>query len=404
MAPRPTRVEWPARTLKALALASILALPGCVGSGDVSPAEPVAGSSAEAGPDTALTDAVASAGFQLRAPVFKELWLNGTFSIHQNTWPVGHHLWMLGQQPPGLVQIDITEHVPRDIPVRLTSEVHADLDQGRLGTWFSTPPEEHWTGVWDQPSGGDLRAEVIIVHASSEPVVANLMYGDVDPQPTFDYTWSVRVEADPQGLPAGVAVGLEVPETASAIQFPFEGEGESAVMIWDAEDRFMGRFDVDGDSLLYEIGDAPRGTWIVMLAAGSADARVQVVGADAAEVLLETVAQDIVASEPQDRTGQRLEWTFESPRAPLQVGFAIEAGGVTMDMHATLTGPVGQLLEAEFTGGPWVGSVDGFSSWHFTPMGATGLEPGAYRANVEFGTAQGSEPHRTQDFLVYYAR
>lgn len=381
-------------------------LAGCIGGQDAAddglddPNGQATGADTAQGP---AEDLLAPVVFDATEPSQEVRWENGTFDITEHSHPKGIATGVVGEYDPDRREIDLTPMVPTGVPAVLTAEINAELGQGDVDLWIDAPDEEIWASDYDAPYGGYTSLAVTIIHTSSEPITLNVRYDEIDDSTGFDYTLRYAAHVDPGLLPAGVPVGVEVPEEATGLRVDFEDEAEGrAVAFWGPDDSFIGRFEPDQRFTLPvdEIG-AP-GEYVVMLPEGSAPARISLVGLTEAPDRLRPLTQDIQFGTPQQASGgeTELSWSFQADRVPLQAGLFWEGSEVSQDTQASLASPTAHLIGLDIDGGPWLGA--GFGT--ITDMGVAGLTTGTYEAQVSFGETLGSSGMTANHVLVFYDR
>lgn len=388
-----------ARNLATPLLAALLTLAsaGCV-SDDAVPAATVT-TPGDVPPPTLDETGSALARFDQARTVATTLWANGTYTLQEHFFPLNWAVSRAGVgPPPGLRFVDITEKIPRGVPIRITAELDAAVTDGSVQVWVEAPFEEVWAGEWELLDAGHAKAELRIVHDSDGPVKVGLFYDEADRSPEFPYTLRIDVRSDPERLMDSVGGTLDVPiDNATLIVTPDRGGVGPEILIWDPDHHYMGRFELRTGATEIPLKD--KGTHLLLLTQGSGDATLAIKGVRQPP-LLGSATQEFETFEATASTSS-IEWSFVADREPIQVGFFASSGTVAMDFSGILSSPEGPLIEREFAGGPWVRPVTGFGTWGWTEMGAPNLVAGNYDARITFEQAAGPDPIQYGHFVVY---
>ncbi len=396
--------------MRALAAVLLLTagLAGCLGGEDGSAG--TTGTEIESastgGDDAGLPEAPPQApvAFTDDAPTHEVAWENGTFQITEHSYPKGMVTGLAGEYDPDRRQIDLTPLVPQGRPVVLTAEINADVGEGDVDIWIDAPSEEVWAAAYDTPYGGYSSIQITLIHTSSDPITLNVRYDEIDDSQSFDYTLRYAAHSDPGLLPAGVPVGIEVPEDAVGLRAEFTDASDGrAVAVWAPDDSFIGRFEPGDERFTLPVDETgATGEYVVMLAEGSGPARISLVGVGETTTKLRPLGQ-VFETGPGVEAGPgetEVSWTFEVDRVPLQAGLSWSASEVSQDTAASLSSPETELLGLSVSDGPWVGAGFGI----LTSMGAQGLTAGTYEAHVSFGENAGPSGMNANHVLVFYDR
>lgn len=389
-------------TVLVAALAVTGAFAGCVGgAADPAIAEPEVPMGTGSDGKPIVTGDWAPFKFDL-PPTYESEWENGTFKLQENNFPLGVVWWNAGMGEQNLRTIDLTDKVPKNVPVRLVASVDAQVaNGGDVDIWFDVPFDEVWSGTWDTPFGGKSEIEIRIVHKSDAPIRAVLAYGEYDQSAEFAYSWNVQVIAEPEALLEGVAAAFEVPEGGATLGVDLLVPGRTpAVLLWDPADNFLGRFPVTGGRFERPLTES--GEYLIMLAGGSGHGRFGLKDVEETSVM-RPIDQEIVQHE-MTAPGPSVEWTFTADRVPIQAAFYAISGSVASDFTGSLQGPDGKLFDVAFSGGPWVRPVTGFGTFEWTDMGGPGLDAGTYTAKAAFAQSFGPDPMVYGDYLVFLQR
>lgn len=339
---------------------------------------------------------------------------DGTFELGQQWDNNGAYLSEVGYDTGSAHVRDITEKVPSGIPVQITIEVDAQLQEGDVDLWLNVPQNEVWTRTGDAPRGGWTMLEYRLVHTSSEPIELVVFYDEVEPAQSFDYVVTYEIVAQPFLLLPGVPVTVEVPRGASSIEATFNGTDTGALHVFDPQDRLVARVEsADGLANHTLAPGAPVGEYVVMLdSQATGPAHLFVYAPSEAEGEPEPVAFGLVTQDIQSTdaspfaAGEAGEVTFEASRTPLQVGVQVHIDTVSEGFSVALTGPDGELLSGEIDFGtppPFEVSPDGDMGFTFlTHVGTEGLAPGSYTGTFTPGGTNGEG--RIHGWVVDYQR
>lgn len=401
-------------------LALAIALAGCL-SGD----EPVDAATTQSDPVVAPDVTRAEDGVKLYAARFGEgapvdvtEWHNGTFKIeqHRRVGPLPGAA--PAQQAGSVLEFDITKLVPQGIPTLVIAEVDAELAQGDLDLGMNVPDGEWRTGNWNTPSGGFSRFETGIVHTSADPISVVLAYDEVEPQPEFAYTLSIRVVSDPALLLNGIVSAATLPADA---KLEVEAIGEArdagpeveafALHVFGPDDALVGSFPLaSGATPIALPAGSPAGEYVLLLSQGGRNARVLVEGAPAP---MRALGIEWLSGEMAelDATGHgTVSATFD--KAPLLVGVFFTAPNVARSMQFAMTGPKGPLFSGSDGSSdlPWLSfGVPGgpmfMNAWGWDSLwGAPELVPGAYQADIAFESGAGAQPAVAQVYAAFFQR
>lgn len=359
---------------------------GCVGAPDAPVAiesEPFALDATGAGAPPAV------AAFPGDVHVDSTLWANGTYRVEEQGDWVGLARDLAGQPQAGLRWLDLSALVPLGVPARVVAEVDADVTRGDVDLWIDAPEEAWWAGDRDTPLGGWSRVEVTLLRTTSDPVRVGLYYDEAEPAAEFAYTLFAEVHADSDLLRPGVAAALEVPSEGA--RWTVEAETlreDAALLVFDPDDAFVGRFALADGATEIALDEAPAGEYVVVLSEGAARARITVEGIAAT---LRPVGWEYVEKEGTTAADGKMRWTFSTDRVPIQAGIFFRSGAAANDVDVRLASPDRELVAERWTGGPWL-NVDpvfgSFFGW-MTDVAAEGLVAGAYEASAEFGANAG---------------
>ncbi|MBW3583199.1 MAG: hypothetical protein KY455_08895 [Euryarchaeota archaeon] len=351
--------------------------------------------------------------FADREPYLHETTEDGTFAAGEHWTGVGEGTARLGHDAGSMHMRDISGHVPKGVPVKVTASVAADLAEGDIDLWIQAPFDEVWSFDGEFPRGGTSSLTMTLVHTSEDPVWVVVFYDEPEPVEEFEYILTYTIESDPGLLLPGVPLSVEVPSGARSIEVTFDGVTGDAVWLWAPDDTLIGRFDNTEQVWNHTFeGGARRGAYVVMTPQGAPVANITVhtiepLGAErrTAPLPLGILMQDIQQTSPVRFAAEEegtLEETFE--RAPIQVGLQVQVATLTHGVEMRLDGPEGTLREWSFKDDlPWVAPAPdqsvGFT--FMTEMGVEGLAAGTYTASFS-----GDPNSEGEMFLwhVYYAR
>jgi len=382
-------------TLGLVVAVSVL-LAGCTGS----PNLPASVTTSDAAMVPIVKDAAgnALARFGVERAVSQTIWANGTFKADESFFPLQLVPVMAGLPLKGIHTTPITDAVPKGVPVRITSEVHADVTDGDVDLWLNIPFDEMWAGTWDTPPGGYSKIETRIVHLSDDPLGVSVGYAELDHQPEFTYTLRIDVTYDPEALVDSVGATLDVPvEGARLLVDAAAGGPDAALLVWGPDKKLVDRFALQAGA--NEIQLAAAGQHLLLLAQGSGDATLAIDGVSEPP-RLGHAKQEIVDFMGESQ-GPKVTWSFDADRAPIQVGFFANSGTVASDFSGLLTSPKGRLIESHFTGGPWVRPVMGFGAGEWTAMGGKNLVAGKYDFEISFSQNAGPDPIHYGHWFVF---
>lgn len=401
---------------RTLVLAAALILTGCLGDepAEVATAVPDADAPADA-PRTEDGTLLHVARHAAGSPVDVTQWMNGTFRIEQHG-RLGP-LPGLPVEPRGVVVHDVTDLVPIGVPVRVFAEVNAELSHGDVDLGLWTPDGSWRTGNWNTPRGGFSSFETGLVLSAAGTVAVILEYDEVEPQPEFPYTLSIRVVSDPELLVNGIVTGVTLPADA---RFQVEAIGAPRTEGPEVDAFSLHVFAPDGAALatfplasgttpIALPAGSPAGEYAFLLSQGGRNARVLVEGAPAPmrPLALEWVNGEEV---PLDASGRgTAAATFD--RVPLLVGVFFSAPNVAQNVDVALSGPAGPIFADRIdTEVPWV-SFDAAGVVSFTNgfgwdslWGPPGLRAGTYEAEVAFERAASAQPAVAQVFAAFHVR
>jgi hypothetical protein len=385
--------------LVCLALSISFALAGCVdGTGTPEAAPPEAAAGVPVVKDPAGN---ALARYDLAKPVAQTVWANGTYKAEEAFFPLGLAPAMLGLPPNGLRVADVSEFVPRNVPVRIITEVHAQVTDGDVDLWLNVPFNEVWAGTWDTPRGGYSKIETRMVHASDDPILVVLGYDELDRSTEFSYTLRIDILSEPERLVDAVGASLDVPVANATLLVNLERAGDQpALLAWGPDGKALGRVDVKQG--VNEVKLAEKGEHLLLLTEGTGDATLALQGVSESP-RLRPAEQEIVEF-MSDTSQSSAAWSFEADRAPLQVGFFASSATVASGFSGSLTSPAGTLIESRASDTlPWVRPFAGFGIGEWTTMGAEGLVKGKYDFTVSFETSAGPDPIHYGHFIVFIA-
>lgn len=340
-------------------------------------------------------------------PVLVEEDVEGHFDLQEHGDPGGDVQQIAGRDPGNHHRYDISEHVPVGVPTRIVLEVDADLEHGDLDLWLDVPAEEIWTSEANAPTGGYTWIAFHVVRSGQADIGVVVIYDDLEPAPGFDYTLRLTVESDPAVLLAGVPVALPVPRDALALELAFQDDPPTRVWFWGPDDEVIGVEPSDNGDWTVALSVA--GDHVLLLPEGSPMAVVSLLLPQTTEaptplrfdLLRQQITQTEEVAFDVDTPG---ETTFEVAGVPIQMGLQIDIDRATKDVHATLEGPEGMLINVAFTDDVPFHTVSpdgGFSFTILTDIGREGLTEGTHTATFR-GDPNGAGA--LSAWIIHYAR
>lgn len=368
-----------------VALFAITALAGCVQDDDGS--TPGAANIAESGAAGLLggTHRAVVVGpdegwFQFDAPAqVSSLVIEGSFPGYEAFTPIHNAVNAVGQPTPNQPWRieDITDNVPAGVPVRIQTHLTHGSDGG---TWVGGPNPIFWT--YDPTGQGTgMRIDTVLVRGPEDAVIIGVWNSEAAAAAETPFSVDVDIETLSKWLPPAIAYGVKVGKEQS-LQLEFDASpGTEAVWIWDAGDKFLGRFSVEDQLLTVDSFDPElrlkSGEWVVFVVEREPSFRMRVLGTEDLRPPEVRVMQQLTVTQgPWPVTGgQPLTETFDVPVVPFQVGFSYNTPQMSVDMQLALHDPAGKMvLRAEEPGAIPLG-VQGFLN---TDMGLPAVEPGTY--------------------------
>lgn len=352
----------------------------------------------------------------LDAPYHHEETEDGTFALGEHWDRNGEFQDNAGMDSGSLHLRDISDKVPKGVPVRITLDLTSDMTEGDLDLWLDIPFQEVWAADFDTPRGGTSSASYTIVHTSDDPIRLAVFYDEPEPAEEVRYEVTYVIDADPSLLLPGIPVVVPLPAGTSSLALASATGATGPVWLWDAEDVFLGTTETGAVVNHTFDGGAARGDHVVLIPEGSEAARLRVYApldpdapapGDGARRMLffGLTTQDIQQTDAVPiKAHEDLEATFELDRVPVQVGVQLNIEELTHGVTTTLTGPDGALLDVSFQGTtpfitPGPSSAMGFT--FLTDVGAEGIGLGTYTATFA------SDAHDEGElwmWLVHYAR
>lgn len=408
----PPRLRAPALAVLALLLA------GCAdptpGAGTAAPAATTPAPDAVPEGAQPAPPGMVAARFADAEPRAESIWANGTLKPEQASRAPGAPIRSPLTTP--LVSLDVTDLVPRGVPVILVAEVQAAMTQGDVDIFFAIPPDDFRNGAFDAPRGGFTRAEQGLVRSGQDPVLLNLVYDEAEPAAEVPYTLFASVEFDPTVVRAAFPVGVTLPPGASEVvvelvgarrDFAFDLDVPN-LMVWAPDDSFVGHFPLREALNPIPLPSAEGGEHVLLLSQGGRSMRLLTNGTVPAP--LRAMPQTFHRSEPHaDATPQGVEWTTTYDRVPMLAGVVFEPTTLTPEVSVAITNAAGTLLEGTVAG-PWVhvpqvpqaGLVTRFG-WD-SAYGVPGLAAGDHHVRVKGEGAAGIDAFQARDFAAFWSR
>lgn len=379
-----------------------LALAGCTSDNAAESAGAVAGPAETAaasvgGPVMSAADLMNFKNSQRRHEV---LWLNGSFTPQEHWFPVGMVVSQVTGTPGAAHVTDVSDKIQLGVPVRITLDLTTEaLATGDINAFVNAPFDEYYTFLFTTPEPNHSHLEVGLVHwDSSAPIRVGVFYGALEPKATVPYTLRAELQAYPAmvipGIPAAASL---VPGSTLEVQW-MEDQPDDAFLLWDPHDALVGRFPLQGDNLTIPLpGDAPAGEYVMLFSQAGLGGHIRMLSA-ASQPTLRALKQDIISGDEKDAPANGpLDWAFEVPRVPIQVGLGLVQSVLIKDHKGSIRSPAGELIAFDHAGG--LGTFAG--NFWFTNMGAEGLVPGTYEVHWE---SSPSVEAKLQHFIVYYQR
>lgn len=389
----------------AIAILVAAAFAGCVGSGST-PSGDVVPENASDG-DGGAPGAGGSQGATSSAlafdtpPANATRWNNGTFDAQEAYVPFGLAQYVATGEIPGRAVIDITEHVPPGLPVRVQAEATYDSEATGI-MFFALDGDGFETHAFDTEGEGSPDASTseatatldsTLVREDGGTVQVRLSYSTPDPSPSVDYTFRVDVEADPAVATGNAPVAFPVDDPADPITLRPVVDGQTTgVTVWDADDETVALLQVSEPTEVPLPDDAPAGEY-VLLAHDHPGVAVEVPGGGTLRALSTetTYTQGTSAPATAEAATGSLSWSFNVSTVPVAVGIGIRTGSNGDDVvfsraAGTVSSPDGGVFSFESFGT----YVTDEETWTSDP-GGSALVPGTYQAEFSSDAAANVE-------------
>lgn len=404
------------RLTPTLALVLALVLAGCTQDQTLAPDLPPTSQRSPTSPSP-TQDGLYHAMFANVAGFDKTDYFNGTLRLEQaNTAPGAP----VGAQPfeKSLVQFDVSDLIPKGVPIMLEARLQATMSQGDLQMWFSVPDGQNRHGGGSFERGGNKIALRGLVRSTDSPILLNLFYREAEPVPELPYTLSVRSAFDPTTARSAFPIGVTLPTGSSTMKVELVGEeypwiqGRNAwnLMLWGPDDSFLGHHELAAPSTAIPLASSDGGEYVLMLQQGGRMLRILTPDAPAA---LRALPQQFVFTEAQGTMSATSgEWTTTHEREPVLAGITFTGANIAAGIRASLVTPKGPLFEFAAPAGPEtlffnVNAADtGVSSiFEFDAGYATdNLVAGEYRASVAFDHGYGPDGVRAFNVAAFWQR
>ncbi|MGB1586383.1 MAG: hypothetical protein ACPHID_05000 [Thermoplasmatota archaeon] len=306
-----------------------------------------------------------------------------------------------GQPTTTTRTFDVADLLPRDVPAYV--ELAVDAAPGIYIFLATDDFASIWTSDCGACEGGAAQigttwsGAVRNTGQSFQATVIDTSGGTFPGPRPFDVT--VAVQADPNRLPSGVVVEVELPREGSHILFESVEGDVPDVMVFGPDDSYIRTLSGGSQAEMYIEDGLTPGAY-VFLPVGHGSFYQLRSGSDIPEgeqldVQARILDQVILTGGPQ-AAGDEGSYEVTLDQQPLQTGILV-FGGLHGGASIRSAGPEGFVMETSVQGPGF-----GFGAFTQTPMGHDALRAGTYTISWETPNNDGSV--QVQEFFTLYGR
>lgn len=338
-------------------------------------------------------------GFASSTPINTTQWFNGSFAAADACNPVG---CITGA---AIRNVDITEHLPRDVPVRLRAILNYTTNQPvfaqPLLMALRAPTPTTYARTDDTATQGHVQIDATIVRRE-DPIILELLYG-APAGAEAETKYELRLDAwgHHELVPGGVPVAIRL-EPGAKIRATWHSDLSSDALVYAPDDSFVIRVEPRNDGLLWDEPVNTGGEYVFVFPETTPWVRLTTMNVTGP---LRTLDLERTFSTPQPVAGQPVAWSFTVDRLPLHVGiFETNTSFLVVareNSNAVITSPEGTVAQGPIgCGGTCVQGSEHFASLR----SLTGDErniPGEYDARYEPTQEAGMQ---VGHFVTHYKR
>lgn len=330
-------------------------------------------------------------------PALVEDAISGSFAP-QDDGQIQALFFTAGQPASNFHQHDISDLIPDGVPAFVEFEVVAG--QATYVGLGASDFESVWTSDCNECIGGGVGTtwSGAVMDDGGDFLVNVVNTGQTIPS-QIDYEVAIRITADPQRLPSGVVVEVEMPNVGSHILFESVEGDVPDVMVFDPDDVYLTTLEGGNTAEMYIEDGMATGAYVFLPVGHGSFYRLRS-GADIAEGetldVQARILDQIIQTGGAQPAGDSGSYEVVMDVQPLQHGILV-FGGLNNGAEIRSSGPEGFVMEANAQGPGF-----GFGAFTQTPMGHDALRAGTYTISWETPNNGGSA--QVQEFFTLYGR